>query len=190
MSVYVTAYVWEHSSHGDAELLLLLAIADIANKEGVAFPSVSTLGRYIRMSDRHVSRLLRRLEASGELAVRVNEGPKGTNLFQIRMRQNLPLFSPDKLSTEGGDKLSPDKSGGDTGGQKVVTESTKSSDTAMSPEPSTNQTLYPEHPVDKSESRPLRSLAVQEFHAQKAKKDAKRAQQEKTPEPTDREQTV
>jgi hypothetical protein len=48
----------------------------------------------------------------------------------------------------------------------------------------------PQPPVDKSESKPLRSLAVQEYHAQKARKAEQRAKRELPPEPADQEQTA
>lgn len=143
MSVYATAYVWEHSTRKGTELLLMLAIADIAHRNGVAFPSVKTLARYIRMSGRNTIRALQNLERSGELSIRKNAGPKGTNLFQIRMNTTLPLFAEggEKLPTEGGDKLSPDKMSGDTQGQKGVTPRVKRGDTAMSPEPPVTKNL-------------------------------------------------
>lgn len=134
MSVHVSAYVWEHSTHKGTELLLMLAIADIAHKNGIAFPSVSTLARFIRMSDRNTQRVLSKLERSGELKIKRNGGPKGTHLFQVVINTTLPLFS------DGGDKLTPDKMSpvklsGDTSGLEGVTKTAKRGDTAMSPEP-------------------------------------------------------
>lgn len=131
MSVYASAYVWEHSTHKGAELLLMLAIADIAHKNGVAFPSVRTLAKYLRMSERQTQRLIARCEESQELDVGRNEGPHGTHLFRIRMNLTLPLFSPD----QGGDKLTGDKLTGDKQGRKGVTSEASGGDTTMSPEP-------------------------------------------------------
>lgn len=133
VSVYVTAYVWEHSVHSGSELLAMLAIADIANREGLAHPSVATLARYTRMSERTMQRLLPKLVKSGELQVRRNAGPRGAHLFQVVMNGTLPLFKE-------GDKLSPDKLtgvGGDNGGMRGVTNTPPTGDTAMSPEPVT-----------------------------------------------------
>jgi hypothetical protein len=132
VSVYVTAYVWEHSSRKGTELLLLLAIADIADKNGVAYPGVKTLAGYIRMSGRNTQRALAKLERSGEISVRRNGGPNGTHLFQVRMNHSLPLFAPE----EGGDKLSGDNLSGDTRGLKGVTPRAQRGDIAMTPEPS------------------------------------------------------
>lgn len=143
MSVYVSAYIWEHSRQKGAELLLLLAIADMANREGKAWPVVPTLSRYIRMSDRTTQRIIRKLVRSKELVILTNGGPKGANLYQVQMNETLPLFE----GPERGDNLSPplehpvDKSGkrtagGDIQGHQVVTSRVQSGDIAMSAEPS------------------------------------------------------
>lgn len=96
MRADVTEYVWDHSTLRGTELLLMLAIAWYANKDGVAFPSIPTLGRRIKMDTRSVQRLLPRLVRSGELSIRRNAGRGGTHLFQIRMNGSLALFPVDK----------------------------------------------------------------------------------------------
>lgn len=148
MSVHTSAYVWNHSQHKGAELLLMLAIADITNTEGKAYPSISTLARYTRMSNRSIQRQLQSLEDSGELRISRNSGPHGTHIFQIVMNTTLPLFSDhgrpaggekapreavDKSVDIGGDNLS----GGDKNRPKGVTKTPKRGDTVMSPEPGT-----------------------------------------------------
>lgn len=100
--------VWEKSQHKGSELLLLLAIADNANDQGLAYPSIKTLARKTRLEPRHVKRLLRVLEQGRELTVSIGTGPRGCNEYIIHI--------------EGGDKLSPRmKSTGDVQGQKGVT---------------------------------------------------------------------
>jgi hypothetical protein len=128
MSVHVSAYVWEHSEQKGTSLLLLLAIADMAHQNGVAFPSARTLARRIRMSERNTIRVLKTLIASGELRAKPNAGPNGTNLLQVVMNTTLPLF-------RGGDNLAHDNLSGDTEGRRGVTKTTTRGDTAMSPEP-------------------------------------------------------
>lgn len=131
MSVYASAYVWEHSSQTGAALLLLLAIADIADKTGRCFPSVPTLARYTRMSERQTQRLVGKLVKSQEVKILRNAGPKGTHVYQIVMNATLPLFA------EGGVKLSPDKLTPDTTGIEGVTNDPQRGDTATSHEPLT-----------------------------------------------------
>lgn len=83
MSVRTMARVWAHSSHAGSELLILLAIADFADDDGNAYPAVSTLASKCRMSDRNANHILVALRASGELEIRHNEGPRGTNRYRI-----------------------------------------------------------------------------------------------------------
>lgn len=69
MSVRITSQVWESSGHKGNDLLLLLALADAANQEGVCWPKVSTLAKMTRLSERTVQRSLGTLKESGELVV-------------------------------------------------------------------------------------------------------------------------
>lgn len=128
MSIAAMAHIWEHSQQAGRELLLMLAIADFANDQGVAWPSINTLARRTRTATRTVQRLLSRIPPT-ELEIQPNAGPNGTHLFRVVLHRNLALF-PDTGYPQGGDNLS--------GGDKLsgVTKSTKRGDTAVSPEPS------------------------------------------------------
>jgi Helix-turn-helix domain len=116
MSMRIMTQVWERSQHKGSELLLMLAIADNANDQGLAYPSTKTLAKKTRLSNRQVQRLIRVVTRSRELEVSVGIGPRGCNEYRIHL---------------GGDKMSPDEiiRGGIQG--------TKRGDTAMSPEPTT-----------------------------------------------------
>jgi hypothetical protein len=83
MSVRTMARVWEFSKNKGNDLLMLLAIADFADDDGRAYPSVSTLAEKCRMKPRNASAILSALRASGELDVRMNEGPRGANMYRI-----------------------------------------------------------------------------------------------------------
>lgn len=83
MSVRTMARVWELSQHRGNDLLMLLAIADFADDEGNAYPSVQTLAQKCRMKARNTTAILTAIRKSGELEVRPNEGPKGTNRYRI-----------------------------------------------------------------------------------------------------------
>lgn len=86
MSVRIWATVWTSSRHSGSELLMLLALADFADDEGLAYPSIATLARKCRMSTRNVNLILAQLRKGGELEVRQNAGPNGANVYRIRMR--------------------------------------------------------------------------------------------------------
>lgn len=83
MGVKASARVWEHSRHSGSHLLMLLAIADFADDNGNAYPSVSTLATKCRMKERNARYVLKDLQDSHELEVREGEGPRGTNRYQI-----------------------------------------------------------------------------------------------------------
>jgi Helix-turn-helix domain len=112
MSMRIMTQVWERSQHKGSELLLMLAIADNANDQGLAYPSTKTLAKKTRLSNRQVQRLIRVVTRSRELEVSVGTGPRGGNEYRIHL---------------GGDKMSPDE----------IIRGTKRGDTAMSPEPTT-----------------------------------------------------
>jgi hypothetical protein len=75
--------VWERSQHSGTDLLMLLALADFSDDGGNSYPATSTLAKKCRMHQRNATYILRDLQASGELEVRTNEGPHGTNRYRI-----------------------------------------------------------------------------------------------------------
>lgn len=86
MSVRVMAQVWAGSQHSGSELLMLLALADHSDDDGNSYPAVSTLASKCRMKPRNANYILKALQDSGELQVRPNEGPKGTNRYRIVLK--------------------------------------------------------------------------------------------------------
>jgi hypothetical protein len=70
MAISTVAYVRSQSQAlGSARLLLLIIASHVSPLTGLAFPSVPTLANETKLSVRHVYRLIRRLEAMGELEV-------------------------------------------------------------------------------------------------------------------------
>jgi hypothetical protein len=61
VALSVSQAVWDKSRATGATLLVLLALADHANDDGVCWPSARRLGRMARISRRHVFRCLDRL---------------------------------------------------------------------------------------------------------------------------------
>ncbi len=87
ISIKLTSAVWKHSKQKSGALLVLLALADYANEDGIAWPAVSTLARKARMSSRNVQRWLSTLQRDGELKVLRNQGRRGVNIYQISVPQ-------------------------------------------------------------------------------------------------------
>jgi hypothetical protein len=77
--------VWAYSTSKGGDLLVLLAIADYAHDNGVAFPSIKALGRKARLSESQVHRAVRNLRDKGEISVKQNAGKNGTNLYRVNL---------------------------------------------------------------------------------------------------------
>jgi len=71
--------------HGGTELLMLLAIADFADDDGNAYPSVAKLAQKCRMKPRNANYILKALQDSRELEVRIGAGPSGKNRYRINL---------------------------------------------------------------------------------------------------------
>ena len=124
--------VWMKAPVEGGELLLLLALADNANDDGVAFPSVSYLARKARMTGRNVQLCLRKLESKGLMRVIPNAGMSGTNKYRLELKtieqfRNVQdsaedaggeNISPPKTLKSGGEKFSPGGEAHFTGGVK------------------------------------------------------------------------
>lgn len=87
------ARVWEFSRNRGNDLLMLLAIADFSDDDGNAYPSVQTLAEKCRMKSRNANLILASLRQSGELEIRQNEGPSGTNRYRIVLPSQPPQES-------------------------------------------------------------------------------------------------
>lgn len=164
MSVRTMARVWDASKHSGTELLMLLAIADFADDDGNAYPAVPTLAAKCRMSSRNANFILSALRESGELEVRQNEGPRGTNRYCVvtglKAASPPPLkptspqgpeasFTPEELFT-----LKPTSATPEAGFPKPLK--------PTSDEPSLN---HQEPPVGASAKKPVRQKDRKTFRA-------------------------
>ena len=84
MSIRVMSQVWDRSAHSGSALLLMLAIADFARDDGIAWPSLGSLARKTRMSERQIRRLVSECESSGELDVDRSRGHR-THRYRLRV---------------------------------------------------------------------------------------------------------
>lgn len=101
MSVKWTARIWEHADLKGSDLLMLLAVADHANDEGVCWPKVKTLATKARLSTRQAQRVLQRLEDDGYM-IRDNIGGRGN-------ATNYVLQEPERWPKKGDATMSPKK---------------------------------------------------------------------------------
>jgi Helix-turn-helix domain len=106
MGIYKSIQVLQHSQAVGSARLVLLAISVHINPSGIAWPSYHTLAAETKLSRRHVIRLVKKLEASGELEVERRLGY--SNRYKIK------LFTPQMLDVQASDTR--DHPGGDLSG--------------------------------------------------------------------------
>lgn len=89
MSVQAISWVIEKSKHKGNSFVVLLMIANHARSDGTgAWPSIKTLARESRISERTVQRTIKRLirfqnGRDSELICDVGRGPNGCNMYSI-----------------------------------------------------------------------------------------------------------
>jgi len=105
MSVKAMTWVWEHSQHKGSALLVLLAIADMANDDGDCWPGVGRLAQKCRMKERNLQLILRALETSGELQTFLNDGTQTAT--GKTNRYHLPVVEGVQSSVKGVIQITP-----------------------------------------------------------------------------------
>jgi hypothetical protein len=84
MSIRVMSSVWENTKQSGSNLVILLAISDFANDDGEAWPSVNTLAKKARITERECQFILRKLTEAGEIEIDTNGGPHRCNLYRVK----------------------------------------------------------------------------------------------------------
>ena len=132
MSVRAITLVLDKSQHAGTNLLMLVVLADYSDDDGNSYPAVASLARKCRMTPRNAQYILQELQASGELRVLKNEGPKGCNRYRINLA-SLGTVTPMKpiAPLKAASGVKPTSPGGEAGFAKGVK--------ATSPEPSLNR---------------------------------------------------
>jgi hypothetical protein len=96
MSLKASKLVWKYSNQTGSGKLLMLAIADHTNKDGIAWPSIKRLSTFIGVKSRRVKRLIKDAEKVGELKVARNVGRGNTNEYVITLKGVLDDTINDK----------------------------------------------------------------------------------------------
>src|ERR1035437_1626451 len=81
--------VWRKAQYAGGELLVLLALADWADDNGLCWPKIPAIARKSRLSERQVYRIIAEFNAAGILTMRSDRG---------RNHGNSYLINPEKLS--------------------------------------------------------------------------------------------
>ena len=69
LSIKVTSRVWEKSNQRGSDLLLLLALGDRSDDDGISWPGIEELSFKTRVDFRQVKRMIKHVESAGELFV-------------------------------------------------------------------------------------------------------------------------
>lgn len=113
MSTEALSHVWKNSKQNGTALLVLVAIADGANQDGEYYPSVSSLAAKCRMKNRNLQRIIRKLEASGELAVEYYHGTETkrgwTNRYRVVMGEPAGVQNVAPVIAAGVQNVAPQK---------------------------------------------------------------------------------
>jgi hypothetical protein len=93
------SWVWDHSTSGGTDRLVLLAISDSANDDGSnAWPSIATIARKANVSSRTVQRCVQNLIELGELEVEFGTGRQSSRYRVIMKRpdeQGRQIVTPE-----------------------------------------------------------------------------------------------
>ena len=95
MSILAMTWAWGLMELDQSQTLVLLALADAANDDGVCWPSQAEIGRKARLKDRAVRNQIRSLEAAGLLSVSRRATPQGrkTNVYRLNIGCDFSLQS-------------------------------------------------------------------------------------------------
>lgn len=83
MSIRVMSRVWDADRYAGGELLCLLALADWANDDGWAWPSIDRLAVKSRLSERQAIRVVAKLAREGALIVERGHGRGNTSRYRV-----------------------------------------------------------------------------------------------------------
>ena len=106
MSIRIINQVFQLRAPTGGARLVLLALADNANDDGVCWPSLTTIAMKAGMDERSARRILRRLEKEGYLKTSQRQSPgrkNYTNIYQIILIDASNSF----LQNQGNDTVDP-----------------------------------------------------------------------------------
>jgi hypothetical protein len=107
LSIKVSTAVWKKSRRAGGALLVLLAVADHADDEGRAWPSVGTLAQRARLTERQVRRILNTLVASGELVIETRGGGRNlSNRYRVTVNGDTHVRVSEVIKGDAGDRVS------------------------------------------------------------------------------------
>jgi len=83
--------VWSRAPYSSSTLLVLLALADWANEDGICWPSIQTLSKKARVERRSTQYIIRKLAADGIIEIEEGRGRGHQHKYQIKVHKLRPL---------------------------------------------------------------------------------------------------
>jgi MarR-like DNA-binding transcriptional regulator SgrR of sgrS sRNA len=102
MSIEAVRHVLERSKTKGAQRLILLVIAEHADRDGIAWPSVETIARLANCSERFVKATIKKLKA-GEIILERGGGRGRSNRYRIpleRVNSGSPITESERVNSE------------------------------------------------------------------------------------------
>ncbi|WP_417273488.1 helix-turn-helix domain-containing protein [Celeribacter halophilus] len=94
MSIKIMSKLWENGPQRKTQLLVLLALSDFANDEGHCWPSMATIAKKARLTERGARKVVRQLEADGWLEVHIGSGRHRCNVYIIHTEPKTENVKP------------------------------------------------------------------------------------------------
>ncbi len=110
MSIGVLTEIWRKPPCKGGDLLCLLAIADNADDEGYAWPSMKSIARKAAMSERGAQKCVKKLSDMGLIRIDVGGGRNKTNGYQITTNgigEDPEYTNPEQNTPNGGSPFTP-----------------------------------------------------------------------------------
>lgn len=102
MSVEAVRHVLEQSKTRGAQRLILLVVAEHADRNGIAWPSVETIARLANCSQRFVKATIAKLK-TGELVIERGGGRGRSNRYRIpleRVNSGSPITDLERVNSD------------------------------------------------------------------------------------------
>jgi hypothetical protein len=103
MSIKIMNLVWENAPYSENTLLTFLALADWSNDAGESWPSMKTLAKKTRQSERNCQRILRSLEKEGYIDTKFRK--ENSSVYRINL--STLYRRGENIAPGGGDNISP-----------------------------------------------------------------------------------
>ena len=125
--------VWETGPAKQSHLLVMLALADYADDQGVCWPSMASIAAKARVTERGARKIVRELEALGWLNIDTGGGRHGCNRYTVNPERRSPRndVPPGTAMQKPGTAMQETRNSGSAEPSRTIKEPSKSRETAV-----------------------------------------------------------